>query len=115
MDRFLGWMKELQHRPGNLSGTIGLWLLGQGETRSYTLVLTEAGVELKEPGLRTADLVLSMKEELFQSWLDGTLDPASVPKGSFLWDGDVELFEELGYRMSNAPMLPHQSLLNLHK
>ncbi len=114
MDRFFRWMKELKNRRGKLTGTISLWLKGEEETLSYTLLLSELGVEVKEPGLKTADLVLSMREELFQSWLEGTLDPASIPPGALAWDGDIRLFRELGYRMSHAPMLPHQSLIQQH-
>jgi len=109
--RFLGWMKSLQDRRGRLTGSIGLWILDEESNDSYTLILTEEGVQLKQPGLRHADLVLSMKSSFFRAWLSGDLDLASVPAGEFAWDGDIRLFRELGYRMSHAPKSPHQILL----
>lgn len=110
MERFLGWMKELRDRPGKLSGSIGLWIQGE-EALSYTLLLSEKGVQLKTPGLRSADLVLSMKRASFDAWLEGKLTPESLASGDIAWDGDLQLFRELGYRMSHAPMLPHQSFI----
>lgn len=114
MEQFLGWMKALRDKPGSWTGSIGLWVQTEEETRSFTLFLTEDGVELKEPGLRTADLVLSMKEKVFQAWQDGSLNPESLPTGDLAWDGDLKLFEELGRRMSHRPMKPHHSLFMLH-
>jgi hypothetical protein len=108
METLLQWLHQLRSRPGQFTGSISFWLKGQNQ--SYTLLLSTEGVELKQPGLRTADLVLSMTPTFLVSWLDGTLDPAELASGELAWDGDLRLFRDLGLRMAQTPMLPHQSM-----
>ncbi|HAA57241.1 MAG TPA: hypothetical protein DCE42_20915 [Myxococcales bacterium] len=110
---FHKWIQALRERKGLRTGSIGLWIQSPQETYSYTLLISRDGVALKEPGLRDADLVLSMTEDCFSSWIQGTLDPNALEDGALAWDGDLQLFRELGARMSHTPMKPHQRLSSL--